>query len=93
MDTQPPALLDPVAIIVTPTRVGRHHDFEPFRVGIGSHRPGTTADRLAGRILKHVEDHLLSDSYVVSVNLKKKTWTIAGGRFGGGTFEFEEDAR
>lgn len=80
-----PDIHDPITFIVTPERIGRDNAPEPFKVSIGSH-VSPTADMLADRIIAHAKDKLLSQSFMVRVDMKRQTFSISHGRFGKGTF-------
>lgn len=80
-----PDIHDPITFIVTPERIGRHSDLEPFEVKLGSH-VSPTADMLADRIAKHAKDYLLSSEFAVRVDMKRGRFAIDHNRFGKGTF-------
>ena len=80
----------PVTFLITPERIGRDKEPQPFRIGLGTH-VGETADVLAMKIKKHVRKYLVSADYDVDVRLDTLrgggTFTIQYGRYGKGTFE------
>ncbi len=76
----------PVKYRVVPSRIGRIREVTPFTVALGTHHRNT-ADLVAARIHKHVQSMLLSQNVGVNVDLDKGTWSINGGRYGGGTLQ------
>lgn len=82
---QDASLNPPITFRITPIRVGRYADVDPWDEALGDHN--STADIVAGRILKKVRPHLISRDIAIEVDLKRGTWKINGGRYGRGRIE------
>lgn len=78
-------LNEPMKFVVTPKRIGRFEDVDPWEIALGTHR--STADIIARRIFKVVRQYLVSSYVTVQVDLKKGKWTINHGRYGEGFVE------
>lgn len=76
---------------ITPERIGRRDDFEPFVVVIDD-SDDTDAQRLSEGLHSYVSDLLLSKTYSVSIDLRKGRFLIEGGRFGKGRVEIKEQS-
>lgn len=74
---------------IIPTRIGRRDDLDPFTVVIPD-SDETDAQRLSEGLHNYVADLLMSKTYNTSVDLKKGTFLIEGGRFGKGRVEIKE---
>jgi hypothetical protein len=76
---------------IIPTRIGRRDDLEPFVVVIPD-SDETDAQRLSEGLHSYAADLLMSKTYSASVDLKKGTFLIEGGRFGKGRIEIKEQS-
>lgn len=69
---------------VTPSRVGRHKEIEPFTIEVRVHPEVGPEDPVADAIWREVKGYLMSKEVSIEVSLHRGRFTINGGRFGGG---------